>query len=257
MPADGADKPGRGPDPGSDPDSQLVLGLLEAYSVGVFPMADPRTGVVSWYDPDPRAVLPLTPSRDRQGEQDATGFRVSRSLAKRVRSGRFRVTSDRAFTAVMRGCAAPRAGQSGEESWIDDQIIAAYSALHAAGYAHSVEVWRDDLDDEPRLVGGPRRVGGSYGVTLGGLFAGESMFSRPDAGGRDASKVALVRCWRHLRERGYALFDVQFWNPHLEQFGCEEIRRAEYHARLREAVTMDVTWGEVTWGELEDEGESA
>ncbi|MEL7472684.1 MAG: leucyl/phenylalanyl-tRNA--protein transferase [Planctomycetota bacterium] len=208
-----------------------VQGLLGAYAIGAFPMGDPRTGRLDWYDPDPRAVMPM----DER-------FHVSRSLAKRMRSGRFEVTSDEAFGEVLRACAEPRADANGEdeaelqETWIDDTIIGAYEALHAAGHAHSVEVWRRD-------DGGSRRlVGGIYGVTLGGLFAGESMFSRPASGGRDASKVALVWCWRVLRACGFVLFDVQFWTPHLGRFGCVEMPRASYHARLAEACTLGASW---------------
>lgn len=214
-----------------------VRGLLGAYAMGAFPMGDPRTGRLDWYDPDPRAILPMTP--DGEGGARGERFHISRSLAKRLRSGRFEVTLDADFGSVIRACAEPRTAMGGEsQTWIDATIIDAYEALHEAGHAHSVEVWRTGADGTRALVGG------IYGVTLGGLFAGESMFSRPDLGGRDASKVALVRCWEHLRARGFALFDVQFWTPHLGRFGCVEIPRRAYHARLRDALRLDVSWDE-------------
>lgn len=189
--------------------------VIRAYSVGAFPMADSRgSGVVHWYRPDPRAVLPL----DER-------FHVPRSLGKRVRSGRFDVTRDRAFGEVIRGCAAPRPGHP--ETWINGEIVRVYEELHGLGVAHSVEAWRDG-----------ELAGGLYGVALGGAFFGESMFSRQT----DASKVCLVHLVEHLRARGYVLLDVQFVNPHLARFGVEEIPAAAYDRRLRAALAMAVTW---------------
>lgn len=203
-------------------EAELVRGMLEAYRHGLFPMADPRSGEIGWYDPDPRAVIPL-----EEGQ-----FHVSRSLRQRVRSGRFEITHDTAFLEVIRACARP---EKREGCWIDEQIIGVYDVLHRHGHAHSVEAWRTS-DGRRQLVGG------LYGVAIGGLFAGESMFSRPEIAGTDASKVCLVHLIEHLRRRGYVLLDTQFRNPHMDQFGCIEISRREYKRRLCEAVKMDVLW---------------
>ncbi len=192
--------------------------LIRGYSVGAFPMADGRDGEIGWYRPEVRAILPL----DR--------FRVRRSLAKRVRSRRFRITQDTGFERVVRACSEPRPKHP--DTWISEPIIRAYTRLHMAGLAHSVEAWIDG-DEE-----GPLLVGGLYGVALGGAFFGESMFSRA----ADASKVCLVHLVEHLRARGYVLLDVQFSNPHLEQFGIEEVPGAVYLRRLRAALRMPVTW---------------
>ena len=183
-------------------------------------MASGRRGQVAWFSPDPRGVLPLD------------GFHVPRSLRKRVRRGDYRVTFDEAFDAVIHQCAAPRAYE--RQTWINDDIIAAFGQLHRAGLAHSVEAWQDDAEgDAP-----PRLVGGLYGVALAGAFFGESMFSRAT----DASKVCLVHLVNHLRERGFVLLDTQFFNSHLMQFGVEEIRRDEFLDRLEHALTLDVRW---------------
>jgi leucyl/phenylalanyl-tRNA--protein transferase len=206
----------------STPDQELVRDLLRAYRNGLFPMGDPGTGAVDWYDPDPRAVIPLEPG----------AFRVARSLRQRVRSGRFAVTSDRAFSHVIRACAAPRPDNG---VWINEPIIRAYTILHAHGHAHSVEAWLD-------ADSGPQLVGGLYGVTLGGLFAGESMFSRPDRGGSDASKVCLVHLVGHLRRKGFTLLDTQLINPHMRRLGCVEIRRREYRKRLAQAAGLHIAW---------------
>ncbi len=186
--------------------------LVAAYQSGVFPMAD-RTGEIGWYAPDPRAVLPL----------DA--FHVPKTLDKTVRQGRFEVTADRAFETVIRACAAPASDRP--ETWISEDVIAGYVALHRLGLAHSVECWRDG-----------RFAGGLYGVTLGGAFFGESMVSRE----RDASKVALVWLVRRLRAGGFALLDTQMSTPHLERFGVIEIPRAEYERRLADALAVDADW---------------
>ena len=200
--------------------------LLEAYARGLFPMGEPD-GSVSWYDPDPRGVIPLEPG----------GLRVSRSLRQRVRSGVFQITSDGAFEDVIRACAEPRPGRDGGQTWIDERFVTIYTALHRRGRAHSVEAWRVDGDGRRRLVGG------LYGVRLGALFAGESMFSRPLLGGTDASKVCLVHLVAHLRARGFTLLDTQFQNDHLARLGCVEISRDAYHGRLRDAIARDVAWG--------------
>ncbi len=186
--------------------------LLGAYCQGWFPMAD-DDGTIGWYDPDPRTIIPLD------------GFHVSRSLARRLRQEVFEVRCDTAFREVMLGCAAPAPGR--ETTWISDDLIEIYCDLHELGFAHSVETWRDG-----------ELVGGVYGVSVRGLFAGESMFSRRT----DASKVALAHLVERLNERGYHLFDVQFTTDHLNRFGALEIPRAEYKDRLADALTCDVTF---------------
>jgi leucyl/phenylalanyl-tRNA---protein transferase len=186
--------------------------VLEGYRMGIFPMADPsRKNAISWYAPDPRAVLPIA------------GLHVPNNLQKLVRRGVFDVTTDRSFPDVIRACA------DRESTWISDEIVRVYSALHEMGHAHSVEC---------RLEG--RLVGGLYGVSLGGAFFGESMFHRVP----DASKVALVHLVRRLHVRGYALLDTQFTTPHLVQFGVVEIPRFEYERRLRAALRLAVSWDE-------------
>jgi leucyl/phenylalanyl-tRNA---protein transferase len=184
--------------------------LLAAYRLGLFPMglggqgADP----LGWWTPDPRGVLPLA------------GMRVTRSLARSVR--RMPTTVDAAFDDVVAGCADP----DRPHRWITPEVASAYGRLHRLGWAHSVEVW----DGEP----GERLVGGLYGVSVGGLFAGESMFSRA----RDASKVALVRLVGALAADGdpRRLLDVQWRTDHLASLGVVEVPRAEYAALLRAAL---------------------
>jgi leucyl/phenylalanyl-tRNA--protein transferase len=180
--------------------------LVGAYCLGMFPMAESHAGPIRWYAPDPRAVIPL----------DA--FHVPRSLARTLRRGTYTVRVNTAFGAVIRACA------DRPETWISDEIVRAYEALHALGLAHSVEAWR-----------GGELAGGLYGVALGGAYFGESMFSR----GRDASKVALAALVERLRARGYLLLDTQFLTPHLARFGAVAIPRAEYLHRLAAALERD------------------
>ena len=192
------------------PDSPLPPDLLlGAYAQGVFPMDGPDG--LRWYAPDPRAVIPL----------DAR-FHVPDSLARVVRQGRFRVTTDVDFEGTMRACGAR------EETWISEPLVAAYTALHRAGHAHSVECWTGD----------GVFAGGLYGVALGGAFFGESMVSHV----RDASKVALVHLVERLRAGGFVLLDTQFTTPHLARFGAVEIRRAAYQRRLAAALRIDARW---------------
>jgi leucyl/phenylalanyl-tRNA--protein transferase len=165
-------------------------------------------GTLGWWSPEPRGVLPLD------------GLRISRSLARSVR--RFEVTVDEAFTEVIAGCADPRR----EAGWIDAAFVDAYTRLHEAGWVHSIEVWTRDHDGERELAGG------LYGVAIGGLFAGESMFHRRT----DASKVALVHLVRRLRAGGATLLDVQWSTPHLASLGVVEIPRREYLAQVAVAV---------------------
>lgn len=186
--------------------------LLYAYAQGVFPMAH-GDGQIFWYDPDPRAIIPL----DR--------FHVPSRLARTVRQAPFEIRVDKAFRRVMELCAAPAPGR--EETWINNDFLTAYSELHELGLAHSVEAWQDG-----------ELVGGLYGVTLNSLFAGESMFSLE----RDASKVTLVHLVRRLRRRNYLLLDIQFLTEHLAQFGAMEISRERYHRLLREALQRPNTF---------------
>ena len=179
--------------------------LLRAYAMGIFPMSDGREDPeIHWIDPRRRGVLPLD------------GFHLSRSLARRIRSGRFRVTVDTAFEPVVEACA------DRGETWISRRIQRLYVQLHQLGFAHSIEVWEGDA-----------LVGGVYGVTLGAAFFGESMFSRVT----DASKLALAFAVHRLRAGGFRLFDTQFLTPHLASLGGREIPRAEYHRLLSEALS--------------------
>ncbi|HSM58881.1 MAG TPA: leucyl/phenylalanyl-tRNA--protein transferase [Candidatus Sulfomarinibacteraceae bacterium] len=180
--------------------------LLYAYSQGIFPMAG-EDGAILWYDPDPRAILPLKE------------FRVPRRLARTVRQEPYEVRVNTALSDVITYCAAPSPGR--EQTWINPALIEAYTELHRLGFAHSVEAWQDG-----------QLVGGLYGVALNSLFAGESMFSRE----RDASKVALVHLVRRLRQRGFLLLDIQFLTDHLAQFGAIEIPRSQYKTRLQQAM---------------------
>ena len=206
------------PEPPDDPPITAEL-LVNAYLQGFFPMADSARGQVGWYSPDPRAIIPVRP------DDPLGGFRVRRSLAKRVRNAGFEIADDRAFREVMRACAAPR--RDGLGTWISQPLIDAYGELHDCGLAHSVEAYRDG-----------RLVGGLYGVALGGAFFGESMFSRE----KDSSQVCFVHLVERLRRRGFTLLDVQFHNDHLEQFGVVEVRRKHYLELLEQAVEAKVTW---------------
>jgi leucyl/phenylalanyl-tRNA--protein transferase len=195
----------------AEPDGLLAVGgdlsperLLRAYCEGIFPWFTDR-GVPYWFSPDPRCVL------------DPRTFRPSRSLARTARSGRFEVRFDADFTAVMRACAAtPRRHEDG--TWITPDFVAGYGGLHRAGFAHSVEARADGA-----------LVGGLYGVAVGGVFCGESMFSRAT----DASKAAFAALCARLVESGFELVDCQAPTDHLKSLGAVEIPRREYLARLR------------------------
>ena len=186
--------------------------LLNCYRRGVFPMADSRDDMrLFLMDPDVRGVLPL----DR--------FRVPSRLRKTVRKNPFRVTVGTAFNRVIEACAEPHPTRPA--TWINDAILNLYGALHRQGYAHSVECWTDENE----------LAGGLYGVSLGGAFFGESMFSRAT----DASKVALVHLVARLKTAGYRLLDAQFHNPHLEQFGLEEVSRDDFRDQLWQALRIE------------------
>ena len=182
--------------------------LVLAYRTGLFPWT---VHPITWWSPEPRGIFEL----DK--------FHVSRSLAYELKRGRFRVTFDQDFSAVIRTCAeVPRDGDS---TWITEEFIQAYEALHRAGYAHSVEAWSAEGD----------LVGGLYGVAVGGLFAGESMFHRAS----NASKVCLASLVSRLRERGFVLFDTQMVTSATSQLGAVEIPRSEYLVRLERAVAVE------------------
>jgi leucyl/phenylalanyl-tRNA---protein transferase len=188
--------------------------LLDAYRTGIFPMAEDRHAAeLAWYDPPLRGILPIA------------GLHVPRRLARTIARKPYRVTFDTDFERVIRNCADAR-----ETTWINDEIISLYTALHARGHAHSAEAWD-----------GAVLAGGVYGVSIGAAFFGESMFSVRT----DASKIALVHLVARLWKQGYALFDAQYVNAHLKQFGIVEIPRAEYRRLLREAVAKQASFAPV------------
>jgi leucyl/phenylalanyl-tRNA---protein transferase len=208
----------RFPDPCTADDHGLVaIGgdlsverLRLAYRSGIFPWT---VNPISWWSPDPRGIF--------EWEQ----FHVPHSLAKFMRKQPFQITKDRAFRQVMEACAAPAPGREGV--WITPEFIEAYTRLHEAGEAHSVECWRAG-----------ELVGGIYGVCSGGLFAGESMFHRAT----NASKVALCHLIAHLQERSFALFDIQMITPATRQLGAVEVSRSQYLKRLALAVVKNCTF---------------
>ena len=192
---------GHSAEPSLDPET-----VLGAYCVGDLPMADPQTGAIEWYSPDPRAIIPLET------------FNVPRSVRRTLRRGLYELRVDTAFDAVIRACAAR------QETWISGEIVDLYRMLHAGGFAHSVEAWQ-----------GGDLAGGLYGVAIRGAFFGESMFSRKP----DASKVSLVRLVDLLRASGFVLLDTQFLNEHLKQFGACEISRERYLELLASALQKE------------------
>lgn len=196
-----------------DPDGLLAVGgdlrvprLIDAYRHGIFPWYAEGQPIL-WWSPDPRMVL------------FANEFVASRSLRRRVNARHYEVRVDTAFGEVIRACAGPREGQSG--TWITAAMIDAYGELHAAGYAHSVEAWREDS-----------LVGGLYGVALGRVFFGESMFTRAP----DASKVALAHLVTLAKAQGVPMIDCQQQTAHLASLGARSIARTEFAARLRELI---------------------
>lgn len=184
--------------------------VLSAYASGVFPMAESAdTPTLFWVDPERRGILPLR------------GFHIPKRLARTVRSDHFDVWVNRAFHEVVRGCAEPTPERP--STWINEEIFRLFVDLYERGAAHSVECWRGD-----------RLVGGLYGVSLGGAFFGESMFSRE----RDASKVALVHLVGRMIAGGYSLLDTQFVTTHLSGFGAIEVPRTVYHRLLGQALSI-------------------
>ena len=199
--------------------------LLQAYSIGVFPMAESRhASFLYWIDPEHRGVIPL----DRA--------HIPHKLRRTLRQARFDVTCDRAFMEVIERCAEPTARRP--DTWINDEILALYKRLFELGHAHSVECWREGA-----------LAGGLYGVSIHAAFFGESMFSRET----DASKVALVHLMARLQKGGYRLLDSQFVTDHLKQFGAIEIPRAKYRSRLQAALAHDAEF----YSDLSDDELSA
>lgn len=196
--------------------------VLTAYRSGIFPW--PHGGesepsgdgapLVLWFSPEPRTIFPL----------DAP-LHWSRSLRRTLRNHPYEVTLDADFPQVMHLCGETRA----KGTWIIPELVAGYTKLHELGWTHSVEVWERTASGAPRVL-----VGGIYGIAIGGMFAGESMFHLRT----DASKIAFATLAEKLRGAGFVLFDVQVQNPHLESLGCVEIPRAEYLARLRAALPL-------------------
>ncbi len=180
--------------------------LLEAYRLGIFPWFSPGDPIL-WWSPDPRMVL--FPDE----------FKISHSLRKTLRRGQYEVRCDSAFEHVMRACSLPREGQNG--TWIQDEMIAAYARLHQAGYAHSIETWMDG-----------ELAGGLYGVSIGRMFYGESMFSRKT----DASKIALAHLAVQLKRWNFGMIDCQMNTAHLASLGAREIPRREFLIRLQELI---------------------
>jgi leucyl/phenylalanyl-tRNA---protein transferase len=185
--------------------------LLLAYRLGIFPMAESRNAEeVLWIRPHERGIIPLET------------FHVPRRLARVVRSDRFRVTIDRAFSEVIHGCAESRPDR--RDTWINDAIIEVFETLYRRGIAHSIEVWRSEL-----------LKGGLYGLAIGGVFFAESKFSRE----REASKVALVHLAARLKAGGFKLLDAQFPNPHLDQFGATAVTEERFQQLLSEALAVN------------------
>ncbi len=228
--------------PEADPPTPdtIVAFFLDAYRIGAFPMADmpstrpvdpdaselPVARRVRWYQPDPRAILPL----------EDGALHIPRSLSRRLKRAGFITTSDAAFEAVIRGCARPGPTRGG--AWLDESLVRCYTLLHQRGHAHSIEVWRDTPSPgSTRML-----VGGIYGVSIGGAFFAESMFSRLDLDGSGASGLALITLWNHLRACGYTLLDVQIANEHTLRFGVRELPHAEYARSLAGAVDAPDRW---------------
>ena len=199
----------------ADPDGLLAVGgnlepetLLSAYQQGIFPWFDEDTPIL-WWSHDPRAIL------------EFENLYISKRLARTIRTNKFQVTFNQDFDAVVKGCTY----RPEEGTWITPEVANAYGEFHRRGHAHSVEVWQQGV-----------LVGGLYGVAIGGLFAGESMFSTVS----DASKIALAALVSRLKEKGYQLFDLQIINEHTSMMGATEIPRDDYLARAKSAIKKDI-----------------
>jgi leucyl/phenylalanyl-tRNA---protein transferase len=196
--------------------------VLQAYRAGIFPWPSSRSALIPWASPEPRTNFPL----DRL---KAPGWQWPRSVRRDLKQAGagWEVTFDEEYAGVMRACAE----RPGEGTWITPELYKAYCALHALGWGHSIEVWEKASASRPR-----RLIGGLYGLAVGGLFAGESMFHRESG----ASKVAFARMAEHLAARGFALFDVQAHSEHLASLGCIDVPREVYLQRLAEVVDRPV-----------------
>ncbi len=190
-----------------------VAWLRDAYRHGIFPWPHGQRNLM-WFSPDPRAVL------------EFDSLYVSRRLARTIRSGRFQLSCNQDFEGVMRGCGT--AGDRARNTWINADMLLAYTRLHRHKLAHSVEVWREG-----------RLVGGVYGVAAGGVFSAESMFHLE----RDASKVALTALVRHLQARGYQVLDIQQLTAHTLSMGATEVSRDSFLARVRAARDLEIAFG--------------
>lgn len=203
------------PDPElADPDGLLAVGgnfsipfLLSAYSQGIFPWT---ARPITWWSPDPRAIFPVD------------GLKISRRVQRVIRSGKFKITFNKAFKDVIEMCAKPFPGRG--ETWISPEFVTGYCDMYENGFAHSIEVWFEN-----------RLVGGVYGVALNGFFAGESMFYRES----NASTVALFYLFERLKEKGFILFDTQIITPHTKKLGAIEIPRQDYLKILDKAIKAD------------------
>ena len=182
--------------------------LLQAYRIGIFPMAMEQ-GEIGWFSPDPRGIIPLE------------SFHQTKSLRRVVASKKFEIRINSAFSEVIDGCAER------DETWIDETVRESYVTLNANGYAHSVETWHEG-----------ELAGGLYGVSIGGAFFGESMFSRKT----DASKVALVALVEHLNKRQFMLLDTQWTTPHLRKFGAVDIPKSDYIKKLNQAIKLEISF---------------
>ena len=189
--------------------------IIKAYSLGVFPMAESHDSIeIKFYDPDHRALIPINDSL-------GSGPHVPRRLQRRVRQAPYQITFNLDFSSVINACASRNEKRT--DTWINQDILELYIALHKMGVAHSVEVWSDGA-----------LVGGLYGVALKAAFFGESMFTWK----KDASKIALVHLMARLQHGGFLMLDAQFANDHLQQFGITEIDRKEFQKRLKNALTL-------------------
>ena len=189
--------------------------LLRIYAAGCFPMWDEANSETGIFRPDPRAII------------EFDGLHVPRRLEKRMRRAPFRITTNQAFEDVLDACHEDR----DDGCWCSPEMEIAYIELHERGFAHSIEAWVGD-----------RLVGGLYGVQLGAAFMAESKFSRPEAGGTDASKIVLIATVRSLADAGFSLFDVQFRNDHIDRFGVVEIGAEDYERRLERALATPRDW---------------
>lgn len=214
------------------PPQQVIDLFLDMYRRGAFPMAEfaraPRANArgeisfakaVHWYQPDPRAILPL----------DDNGLHIPRTIARSIRKSPLRLTSDTAFERVIRACAQPEGRRGG--AWLDESLIRCYTLLHERAHAHSIEAWLDDGS----------LVGGIYGLSIGAAFFAESMFT-DFARGSGASSICLIALWHHLRTCGHELLDVQIANDHTRRFGIVEIPLADYLTRLHHATSLPDRW---------------